>query len=203
MTLFGSSSFFNLPMLPKVGSTWAHAIYRAKGPGRAQIQLAKVRNRVRQSDRTWFYDVLKTVCLTCAFMRFTQDSLKTWEFLDPLFCSFHTSYSVYSSTDRHPCAISEHFAPSDVHLKSRRPRQISRFNPRLCHASPARQIAAARLGAGDQGSWRLRSLGSAAAQLAQAVSLHVSNDEALASIRRSITFGSSTQVQWVGDNFSW
>ena len=115
-----------------MGATWALSIYRAKGPGRAQIQLAKVRNRVRQSERTWFYDVLKTVCLTCAFMPFMQDSLKTWEFLDPLFCSFHTSYSVYSSTDRHPCAISEHFAPSDVHLKSRRPRQISRFNPRLC-----------------------------------------------------------------------
>ena len=186
-----------------MGSTWALSIYRAKGPGRAQIQLAKVRNRVRQSERTWFYDVLKTVCLTCAFMPFMQDSLKTWEFLDPLFCSFHTSYSVYSSTDRHPCAISEHFAPS-VHLKSRRPRQISRFNPRLCVSSKAN---CPRSPFGCRRSRVLAApvprLSCPAAQLAQAVSLHVSNDEALASIRRSITFGSSTQVQWVGDNFSW
>ena len=39
------------PMLLQVGSTWALSTYRAKGQGRAQIQVAKVGNRDRATER--------------------------------------------------------------------------------------------------------------------------------------------------------
>ena len=135
MTPFGEGGIDMSPFdIPRKGSGSSS---NSTGQGGKQSETE------RQNVILWCFEdsVLETVCLTCAFMRFTQDSLKTWEFLDPLFCSFHSSYSVYSSTDKHSCAISEHFAPSDVHLKSRRPsRQISRFNPRLCVSSKANHL---------------------------------------------------------------